>query len=77
MGAKIETGRYRHFKGNFYEVIAVAKNSDTLGEVVVYKALYQTSDFPMGQVWTRSLDDFVAMVDVDGKEVPRFEYLGY
>ncbi len=71
--AQVETGRYQHYKGKIYEVMAVGKDSETLQDVVVYKALYQTEEFPMGQVWTRSIDDFVATVENGRGEVPRFK----
>lgn len=63
----IPLGRYRHYKGKEYEVIAVARHSETLEELVVYKALYGE-----GQVWVRPLGMFVETVNVDGDEVPRF-----
>ncbi len=42
---KIMLGKYRHFKGNEYEVLGIAKNSETLEETVVYKALYSDGSF--------------------------------
>ncbi len=61
-------GQYRHFKGNHYEVIAVAKHSETLEEMVVYRALYGE-----GQVWVRPLGEFLDTVTRDGKTQVRFE----
>lgn len=61
-------GRYRHFKGNEYEVIHVARHSETLEEHVVYRALYGE-----GGVWVRPLSMFVEQVTRDGKTFPRFE----
>lgn len=61
-------GTYRHYKGNEYEVIGIAKHSETLEELVVYRALYGE-----GQLWVRPLRMFLEMVEVDGKFVPRFE----
>jgi len=63
----ITLGKYRHYKGNEYEVIAVARHSETLEEMVVYKALYGQED-----VWVRPLKMFLEDVDVDGVMVPRF-----
>lgn len=55
----IEVGKkYRHFKGKEYEVIAIGKHSETLEEMVVYKALYGNGD-----VWIRPLDMFTTKVD--------------
>lgn len=63
----IEKGIYRHYKGNLYEVIDVARHSETLEYMVVYKALY--GDFGL---WVRSYDMFFEDVIVDGKQQKRF-----
>ena len=68
---KVKLGRYRHFKGNEYEVIAIAKHSETLEEMVVYRALYQD-----GGYWVRPVNMFLETVARDGKEQKRFEYIG-
>lgn len=68
---KVKLGRYRHFKGNEYEVIAIAKHSETLEEMVVYRALYQD-----GGYWVRPVNMFLETVVRDGKEQKRFEYIG-
>ena len=62
-------GKYRHYKGNFYEVIGVARHSETLEEMVVYRALYGE-----GGLWVRPLAMFLETVTVDGREIPRFAY---
>ena len=67
----LQLGRYRHYKGNEYEVIGVAKHSETLEELVVYRALY--GDFAL---WVRPLKMFLEDVEIDGKKVPRFQYVG-
>lgn len=64
-------GRYRHYKGNDYAVLYTAIHSETLEEYVVYRQLYGT-----GGVWIRPLSMFLEEVEVDGKLVPRFAYLG-
>ncbi|BBB90398.1 MAG TPA: DUF1653 domain-containing protein [Methylomusa anaerophila] len=63
-------GKYRHFKGNEYEVIAVARHSETGEEMVVYKALYGE-----GGLWVRSLPMFEETVTHNGAKVKRFEYI--
>ena len=60
-------GHYRHFKGNAYEVIAVAKHSETLEPLVVYRALYGDGD-----VWVRPLAEFTDTVTREGKMYRRF-----
>lgn len=67
----MKPGRYRHYKGNEYEVIDLATHSETEETLVVYRPLY-------GQqaLWVRPLDMFTEMIEVNGKEVPRFEYVG-
>lgn len=64
----IESGRYRHFKGNDYEVISVATHSETLEKLVVYRALY--GDY---SIWVRPLEMFIEEVVFEGKKQPRFK----
>ena len=70
----IKLGRYRHYKGKDYEVIGVARHSETREELVVYKALYK-GDFPDGQLWVRPASMFAETVEVDGQTVKRFEFI--
>jgi cyclomaltodextrinase / maltogenic alpha-amylase / neopullulanase len=67
----IKPGRYRHFKGNEYEVVGVARDSETLEELVVYRALYGERG-----LWVRSARMFAETIERDGRVTPRFEYLG-
>jgi hypothetical protein len=67
----IKTGKYRHFKGNEYEVLYVAKHSETLTEMVVYRALYGE-----GGVWVRPAAMWEEEIERDGKKLKRFEYIG-
>jgi len=67
----IPFGIYRHYKGNQYEVIGFAKHSETLEDMVVYKALYGEHG-----VWVRPLSMWDNPINVDGKTVKRFEYIG-
>lgn len=64
-------GRYRHYKGNDYEVIGIVRHSETLETLVLYQALY--GDLGL---WVRPLAMFLESVEIDGKAVPRFAYLG-
>ena len=68
---EIKPGKYRHFKGEEYEVLGVARHSETLQEFVVYKKLYGEMD-----LWVRPKEMFLETVERDGRRVPRFEYLG-
>lgn len=63
----VQPGRYRHFKGNDYEVILVARDTETEEPVVVYRALYGERGH-----WVRSLADFTGRVSRDGYDGPRF-----
>ncbi len=66
----VPPGKYRHYKGQLYEVMAVAHHSETLEELVIYKALYKNK---MGAWWVRPKAMFLKTVSVDGREVPRFK----
>lgn len=69
---KIKKGVYQHFKGNKYEVIDIVRHSETLGELVLYKPLYKSKEFP-NQLWVRPLEMFLEKVEKDGKKIPRFK----
>ncbi len=66
----VRLGKYRHFKGGEYEVLAVAKHSETQEEMVVYRALYGE-----GAVWVRPLSMWNETVERDGKTFQRFTYI--
>ena len=63
-------GIYRHYKGNEYEVLFIARNSETLQDMVVYKALYGDGD-----IWVRPANMWNEEVIKDGIKYKRFEYL--
>lgn len=66
-------GFYRHFKGNLYEVIGVARHSENPNdEFVVYKALYDHPEFGKDSLWVRPKAMFFETVTRDGKTFPRF-----
>lgn len=62
-------GRYRHFKGGVYDLIEIARHSETEEEFVVYRSA-------SGELWVRPRAMFFETVEVDGASVPRFELLG-
>jgi hypothetical protein len=67
---RIKIGKYRHFKGGEYEVLYLAKNSETLEEMVVYRALYGE-----GGIWVRPAKMWDEMVVRDGKTYKRFTFI--
>ncbi len=68
---EIKIGRYRHFKGNEYRVLYIAKSSEDLSPMVVYQALYGEGD-----IWVRPASMWSETVTRDGKEYKRFTYIG-
>lgn len=73
---EVRLGKYQHYKGKFYEVIGVARHSETLEELVVYRALYDSKEFGKNALWIRPKAMFLENVNIDGKEIPRFRYIG-
>lgn len=67
----IAAGVYRHYKGGLYEVTGVARHSETLEPLVVYRPLYNDSG-----LWVRPHAMFTGSVTVDGQSVPRFAWQG-
>jgi hypothetical protein len=69
----LKLGIYRHSKkGTKYRVLAIAKHSETLEDLVVYEALY---DNPTSKIWVRPLQMFTETVEINGKKVPRFVFI--
>ena len=66
----IQPGRYRHFKGKEYQVIGTARHSETLEEMVVYRALYGDSG-----LWVRPAAMWSELVERDGYRGPRFQWV--
>ena len=64
-------GRYRHYKGNEYTVLGVARHSETLEEMVIYRAEYGERG-----IWVRPKEMFLATVCVKGETVVRVAYIG-
>lgn len=69
--SEIKLGKWKHFKGGEYEVIGIAKHSETLEPMVVYRALYGD-----GCLWTRPLSMWNETVERDGKIFKRFTFIG-
>lgn len=67
----IKLGKYRHFKGNEYEVIGIAKNSENLEDMVVYRALYGQKE-----LWVRPTSMWEETVTREGETFKRFTYIG-
>ena len=66
----MKLGKYKHYKGKMYQVIGVAKNSETLEKLVVYRALYGKKE-----LWVRPEKMFLEKVEIDGKEILRFKFI--
>jgi len=66
--AEIQPGRYRHYKGNEYTVLGVARHSETLEELVVYRQEYGERG-----LWVRPAAMFAETVEIEGRAVPRFQ----
>lgn len=66
----LRIGLYRHYKGGMYDVLGVARHSETLEELVVYRARKD------GSLWLRPLGMFLESMEVDGRTVQRFERTG-
>ena len=65
-------GIYEHYKGKKYLVLALAKHSETLEDLVVYIPLYENQE---SKIWVRPLDMFMENVEIEGKKTPRFKFL--
>lgn len=68
---ELKPGKYRHFKGNEYRLLSVAKHSETLAPMVVYQALYGEHG-----IWVRPAEMWSEQVERDGYSGPRFTYVG-
>ena len=72
----MKLGIYGHYKGKRYEVIGVARDSETFEEFVVYRALYDSEEFGNQALWIRPKDMFLEEIEIDGVRRPRFTYVG-
>jgi len=64
----VKQGRYRHYKGSEYIVLGVARHSETEEELIVYR-----QDYGERALWVRPKEMFLETVEMDGREVPRFQ----
>ncbi len=64
-------GKYRHYKGNEYEVLYIGKHTETEEELVIYRAVKDPE-----QIWVRPRAMFESQVEIEGKKIPRFTYIG-
>lgn len=69
MNIKIKIGKYQHYKGGQYQVLGIAKHSETLEELVIYQSLNNNL------LWARTKKMFLETVKHDGKTIPRFRYI--
>ena len=67
-------GIYRHYKGKMYEVLGVARHTETPEKFVVYRALYRTR-FGKESLWIRPIKMFMEKVEIDGKMFARFQFV--
>lgn len=74
--AGLKLGKYKHYKGKMYEVIGVARHSETLEELVIYKALCADKKFGKNSLWARPKKMFLEKVTVNNKKIYRFKHIG-
>lgn len=73
--ASIQYGKYQHYKNQkLYELMGIARHSETCEEMIIYKALFQCDKFGDNQVWVRPKKMFFENVPHNGNVVPRFKY---
>lgn len=66
-------GVYQHYKGKNYLVKDLARHTETMEWMVLYECLYEN---PEGRLWVRPLKMFLEIINIEGKSVPRFKYIG-
>lgn len=67
----LEKGRYRHYKGNEYEVLGVGRHTEADEYFVVYRAVTPRDNAP--KLWLRPYEMFIETIELDGKTIPRFQ----
>jgi len=68
--SNLKPGKYQHYKGKYYQVLGIAKHSETLEDLVVYQALYGEK-----QLWIRPKKMFLEKITKNKKTIPRFKYI--
>lgn len=71
----MKLGKYKHYKGKEYNVVAIATHSETLEEMVVYEALYEIQEKGTNSLWVRPKKMFEETIEVNGLIMNRFQYL--
>jgi hypothetical protein len=71
----MQLGKYKHYKGKEYKVIGIATHSETLEEMVIYKALYEIEGKGFNSLWVRPKKMFEEKIELNGTMVNRFQYL--
>ncbi len=71
----MKLGKYRHYKGKEYEVLGIATHSETLEELVVYKALYEIEGKGKDSIWVRPKGMFEEYIEIDGAKKKRFQFI--
>lgn len=73
---KIKPGIYQHYKGKNYQVLGVGHHSETHEPLVIYRSLYFTPDFGENALWVRPYNQFIEIIEKNGKKLPRYRYIG-
>jgi len=72
----IKKGIYKHSKsGRMYKVLGVARHSETLEELMVYEAQYESEEFGKNSLWVRPIEMFTEVVEINGEKLPRFQHV--
>lgn len=71
----LKLGKYLHYKGTVVEVVGVARHSETMEELVVYRHGEEIKDLGPNTLWARPKQMFIENVIINGQTVPRFKYL--
>ena len=72
---ELKKGIYKHYKGKEYQIIGIARHSETLEEFVIYRALYDSNEFGKNALWARPKKMFLEEVEINGQKMPRFKYI--
>lgn len=72
---QVKKGMYQHYRGNTYEVLNIVRHSETLEELVTYRATKESPEFGKDSLWARPKTMFCENITIDGKTMPRFAYI--